>query len=111
MAGPRLHQRDNKQIKTMKTARTKNLIAAALVGALAFTTTVVRADDPLPSWNVYCAGRRLGMGGSLTPIVWPEQSDVSAFEDDGSIESLVFRTASTVCLSTLKSGFPASKPR
>jgi Spy/CpxP family protein refolding chaperone len=29
----------------------KTILAAALVGALAFTATVSRAADPLPSWN------------------------------------------------------------
>ena len=32
----------------MKTTRTQNLLAAALVGVLAFTTTIARAADPLP---------------------------------------------------------------
>src|SRR5207249_9439916 len=46
---------------TMKTTHTpafaalrrgrQNLIAAALVGALIFTTTIARAADPLPSWK------------------------------------------------------------
>ena len=35
----------------MKTTRKQNLLAAALVCALAFTTTIARAADPLPSWN------------------------------------------------------------
>jgi phosphoglycolate phosphatase-like HAD superfamily hydrolase len=35
----------------MKTTRTQYLIAAALVGALAFIATTARAADPLPSWN------------------------------------------------------------
>ncbi len=35
----------------MKTTRRQNLLAAALVCALAFTTTIARAADPLPSWN------------------------------------------------------------
>ena len=35
----------------MKTKRSLYLIAAALVCALAFTTTIARAADPLPSWN------------------------------------------------------------
>ena len=33
----------------MKTTHTKNLIAAALVCALAFTTTIALAGDPLSS--------------------------------------------------------------
>jgi len=36
----------------MKATRRQNIIAAALVCALAFTTTITQAaDDPLPSWN------------------------------------------------------------
>jgi hypothetical protein len=37
--------------KTTKTIRSQNLFAIALLAALAFTTTIVRAQDPLPSWN------------------------------------------------------------
>ena len=35
----------------MKTTRTKNLLAASLIGVLVFSTTIARAADPLPSWN------------------------------------------------------------
>ena len=35
----------------MKTTRIRNPMSAALVFAVAFTTTVARAADPLPSWN------------------------------------------------------------
>src|SRR5437762_11633909 len=35
----------------MKTRRIQNLLAAALVGALIFTTTIAHAQEPLPSWN------------------------------------------------------------
>jgi len=35
----------------VKTTRTRNLMAAALVCALAFTTTIAHAADGLPSWN------------------------------------------------------------
>ena len=35
----------------MRTTRGQALIAAALVCVVAFTTTVSRAADPLPSWN------------------------------------------------------------
>jgi hypothetical protein len=35
----------------LKTARLRNLIAAALFCALAFTAIIARAADPLPSWN------------------------------------------------------------
>jgi hypothetical protein len=35
----------------MKTTHAKNLIAAVLAAALAFTAIIARAADPLPSWN------------------------------------------------------------
>jgi hypothetical protein len=35
----------------MKITRIQNLLAAALVGALVFITTIAQAADPLPSWN------------------------------------------------------------
>jgi phosphoglycolate phosphatase-like HAD superfamily hydrolase len=35
----------------MKASYKQNILAAALLGALVFTTTVSRAVDPLPSWN------------------------------------------------------------
>ena len=35
----------------MNTTHKLNLLAAALIGALAFTTTITRAQDPLPAWN------------------------------------------------------------
>jgi hypothetical protein len=35
----------------MKTTHKANFLAAALVGALAFTNLITRAQDPLPSWN------------------------------------------------------------
>jgi len=39
------------QGKPMKNNRSQNLVVAALFAALAFTTTVARAQDLLPSWN------------------------------------------------------------
>jgi hypothetical protein len=35
----------------MKTTHTRSLTAAALICAVAFTTTIARAADPLPSWK------------------------------------------------------------
>jgi hypothetical protein len=35
----------------MKTPRIRNFLAAALVSALVFATTIARAADALPSWN------------------------------------------------------------
>ena len=35
----------------MKPTCSQNLVATALLAAVAFTTTIARATDPLPSWN------------------------------------------------------------
>ncbi len=35
----------------MKTTRTQNLLASALIGVTAFTATLARDADPLPSRN------------------------------------------------------------
>ena len=40
-----------KGVKTMNTIRKQNYIAIALLAAVAFTATIARAADPLPSWN------------------------------------------------------------
>ena len=37
--------------KTMKSTRKQYFIAIALLAAVAFTTTLARDADPLPSWN------------------------------------------------------------
>jgi hypothetical protein len=36
----------------MKTIRSQNLFAIVLLAALAFTTTIVRAQEPLPSSRI-----------------------------------------------------------
>lgn len=35
----------------MKTIRSHNLLAAALLAPVAFSNTIARGADPLPSWN------------------------------------------------------------
>src|SRR5436190_1539482 len=84
----------------MKTRRTlafakasagrQNLIAVALVGALAFTATIARAQDPLPSWNDGPAKQAIvdfvkattETGG--TNFVAPEER-IATFDQDGTL--------------------------
>ena len=35
----------------MRLIRKQNIIAAALVGVLTFTTAIAQSADPLPAWN------------------------------------------------------------
>jgi phosphoserine phosphatase len=72
----------------MKTTRTRNLLAAALVGALAFTTTISRAADPLPSWNDGPAKKsivefvaKVTKEGSPDFVPIPER--IATFDNDG----------------------------
>jgi len=71
-------------------ARRRNLLAAALASALVFTTTVVRADDPLPSWNDGGAKQAIvdfvkattETGGAK--FVAPEER-IATFDQDGTL--------------------------
>ena len=72
----------------MKTTRTQNLIAAALISAVAFTTTVSRAADPLPSWNDGAAKKsitdfvaKVTKTGSPDFVPVPER--IATFDNDG----------------------------
>jgi hypothetical protein len=94
----------------MKTTRTpafaalrrgrQNLIAAALIGAVAFTTTITRADlstkalatveDPLPSWNDGAAKKsitefvtKVTTPGSPDFVPVPER--IATFDNDGTL--------------------------
>ena len=64
-----------------KSNGTQNLIAAALVGALAFTTTGARAADPLPSSNG-------GKATLLNRFNFKSDSDLKS-EADGSLTILL----------------------
>src|SRR6266516_2091468 len=74
----------------MKTTRKQNLLAVALASALAFTTTVARADDPLPSWNDGGAKQSIvdfvkattETGGAK--FVAPEER-IATFDQDGTL--------------------------
>jgi haloacid dehalogenase-like hydrolase len=66
------------------------LIAAALAGALFFTTTVLRAADPLPSWNdrpakqsIIAFVERVTKPGS--PDFVPVQERIATFDNDGTL--------------------------
>jgi len=74
----------------MKTTHTKNLIAAALVCTLAFTTTIARAADPLPSWNetepkkaIVAFVERVTKEGSSDFVPVPER--IATFDNDGTL--------------------------
>src|SRR3989475_5958961 len=74
----------------MKTTHTKNLIAVALVGALAFTTTIAHAADPLPSWNdtapkkaIVAFVEKVTKEGSPDFVPVPER--IATFDNDGTL--------------------------
>src|SRR5438552_17764632 len=74
----------------MKTIRTRNLLATALVGALSLATTIARASDPLPSWNDGAAKQAIvdfvrattETGGAK--FVPPEER-IATFDQDGTL--------------------------
>jgi phosphoglycolate phosphatase-like HAD superfamily hydrolase len=74
----------------MKTTRTQNFLAAALVGALAFTATGARAANPLPSWNdgpaktsIFAFVTRVTTAGS--PDFVPVAERIAVFDNDGTL--------------------------
>src|SRR5436305_11320069 len=75
----------------MKTRRSPNLIAAALVCALALATTVARATaDPLPSWNdgktkksITDFVAKVTKEGS--PDFVPPEERIATFDNDGTL--------------------------
>src|SRR5436305_14023493 len=74
----------------MKTPRIRNLLAAALVGALAFTTTIAHAADALPSWNdtapkkaIVAFVEKVTKEGS-PDFVRPEER-IATFDNDGTL--------------------------
>ena len=44
----------------MRLIRKQNIIAAALVGVLTFTTAIAQSADPLPAWNDSKAKQSIG---------------------------------------------------
>jgi len=75
----------------MKSTHKQNFIAVALIGALAFTTTIAHAaDDPLPSWNDGKAKQsitefvtKVTKEGS-PDFVLPEER-IATFDNDGTL--------------------------
>ncbi|HJX09924.1 MAG TPA: HAD family hydrolase [Candidatus Binatia bacterium] len=74
----------------MKTAYKQNLIAAALIGALAFIATVAHAADSLPSWNDGKARQsiiefveKVTKPGSPDFVPAPER--IATFDNDGTL--------------------------
>jgi len=74
----------------MKTTHKLNLLAAALVGAVAFTTTLARAQDPLPSWNDGPAKQAIvnfvkATADVNSPQFVPQAERIATFDQDGTL--------------------------
>ncbi len=74
----------------MKSTLTQNLLAAALIGAVAFTTTIARAADPLASWNdgtakssITAFVAKVTKQGS--PDFVPPAERIAVFDNDGTL--------------------------
>ena len=72
----------------MRLTRPPNLLATALVGALAFTANAARAADPLPSWNdgpakqsIIAFVTQVTTAGSPDFVPVPER--IATFDNDG----------------------------
>lgn len=78
----------NRDHPIMKTNRVQNLLAAALLGTVAFTTTIAQAADPLPSWNdgaakksIVAFVKKVTKKGS--PDFVPVLERIATFDNDG----------------------------
>ena len=74
----------------MTTTRMRNLLTGALASALAFTTTVARADDPLASWNDGPAKQAIEEFVKATttqgsPKFVPPEQRIVTFDQDGTL--------------------------
>jgi phosphoserine phosphatase len=74
----------------MKATRLQILLAVALIGAAAFTTTTVRAADPLPSWNSGAAKKAIVEFVKVTttkggPKFVPPAERIAVFDNDGTL--------------------------
>jgi len=74
----------------MKNKRSQSLLAAALIAAVAFTATIARAADPLPSWNDGPAKQsiinfvaKVTTPGSPDFVPVPER--IAVFDNDGTL--------------------------
>ncbi len=74
----------------MKTTRRQNLLAAALICGLAFTTTVAQATDPLPLWNDGLAKKSITefvakVTKEGSPDFVPPAERIAVFDNDGTL--------------------------
>lgn len=74
----------------MRTPDTRRILACSLAGALAFTTAVVQAADPLPSWNDGLAKRSVvdfvaGVTKEGSPGYVPPGERIAVFDNDGTL--------------------------
>jgi len=74
----------------MKTIRRKSLLAAALMGVVACTTTVAQAADPLPSWNNGPAKQSIiefvaKVTKKGSPDFVPIAERIATFDNDGTL--------------------------
>ena len=81
--------------EAMKTNQSKNLFAAAFVAAVAFTTSLAQARDPLPSWNDGPAKQsitkfveKVTKPGSPDFVPVPERIATFAFDERGHRSSM-----------------------
>ena len=79
-----------KPTKTMKIIYKPNLLAAALVGVVAFTATIARAADPLASWNDGPAKQAIVEFVRATttqgsPQFVPPEERIATFDQDGTL--------------------------
>jgi hypothetical protein len=81
---------ESKLTTTMKTIFQKTILAATLVGVMAFTTINLRAQDPLPSWNDGAAKKsivefvtKVTKPGSPDFVPVPER--IATFDNDGTL--------------------------
>jgi phosphoserine phosphatase len=74
----------------MKSRPSPTLLAAALLGALAFTATFARAADPLPSWNDGPAKQAIvdfvrATTDKASPNFVPLSERIATFDQDGTL--------------------------
>ena len=74
----------------MKTTHKLNLLAAALVGVVAFTSSNARAQDPLPSWNDTAPKKAIvdfvaKVTKEGSPDFVPVAERIATFDNDGTL--------------------------
>ena len=74
----------------MKTKRSHNLIASAILAVVAFTTTIAHSDEPLPSWkdgpakkSIIAFVEKVTIEGS--PDFVPVAERIAVFDNDGTL--------------------------